>query len=198
MLQRCSRICWKWSMFWKACNKQSTWECWMCTGCYQQRSATDSARTRSWSGIPKMTVSKILAQNLGMKCIVANSFCDFCYQSRRNIVLQLEMSWFKQLPMNWIFSRRSYPRRGLRQHCPISSINVSSFHSTWLGIFWTSQKFGMKYWCCGGYITPISYLSVSNIIYQYYHSIYSILSWSHFNIVVLFFLTSTSSHLTNF
>ena len=39
--------------FWKACNKQNTWECWMCTGCYQQRLATDSVRTRSWSGDSK-------------------------------------------------------------------------------------------------------------------------------------------------
>ena len=36
-LQRWLRICWKWSMFWTACNKQNTWECWMCTGCSQQR-----------------------------------------------------------------------------------------------------------------------------------------------------------------
>ena len=41
MLQRWSRICWKWSTFWKACNKQNTWECWRCRGCNQQRSATD-------------------------------------------------------------------------------------------------------------------------------------------------------------
>ena len=36
-LQRWSRVCWKWSTFWKACNKQNTWECWMCTGCDQWR-----------------------------------------------------------------------------------------------------------------------------------------------------------------
>ena len=49
MLQRWSRICWKWSTFWKACNKQNTWECCTCMGCNQQRSVTDSVRTRSWS-----------------------------------------------------------------------------------------------------------------------------------------------------
>ena len=50
MLQRWLRICWKWSTFWKACDKQNTWECWVCMGCNHQRSATDSERTRSWSG----------------------------------------------------------------------------------------------------------------------------------------------------
>ena len=44
------RICWKWSTFWKACNKQNTWECWTCAGCSQQRSVTDSVRPRVWSG----------------------------------------------------------------------------------------------------------------------------------------------------
>ena len=49
ILQRWSRICWKGSMFWKACTKQNTWECWTCMGCNQQRLMTDSVRTRSWS-----------------------------------------------------------------------------------------------------------------------------------------------------
>ena len=53
-LQRWLRMCWKRSMFWKAWNKRNTWECWTCTGCNQQRSATDSARTRSSSGDPKI------------------------------------------------------------------------------------------------------------------------------------------------
>ena len=38
--------------------------------------------------IPKTTASKILMQDLGMKHVV-RSFHGFCYQSRRNIVLQL-------------------------------------------------------------------------------------------------------------
>ena len=37
MLQTRSTICWKWSMFWKTCNKQNTWGCWACMGCNQQR-----------------------------------------------------------------------------------------------------------------------------------------------------------------
>ena len=37
MLQRSSRICWKWVTFWKAWNKQNTWECWTRMGCNQER-----------------------------------------------------------------------------------------------------------------------------------------------------------------
>ena len=38
-----------------------------------------------------------------------NSFCGFCYWSRRNIVLQLLMTSFKLLPMTQISSRRLSP-----------------------------------------------------------------------------------------
>ena len=68
-LQRCSRICWKWS----TCNKQNTWECWTCIGYNQQRSVTDSARVEAHLGISKTTVSEILMQDLGMKCVMAKS-----------------------------------------------------------------------------------------------------------------------------
>ena len=47
------RICWKWPTFWKACNKQDTWGYWTCPGCNQQTSASDSVRTRNWSGDPQ-------------------------------------------------------------------------------------------------------------------------------------------------
>ena len=52
MLQRWLRICWKWPAFWKACNKQDTWESWTCTGCNQHRSVT-AVRIRSWTGDSK-------------------------------------------------------------------------------------------------------------------------------------------------
>ena len=71
MLPRWSRICWKWSRFWKACNKQSTWEWWTCSGCNQQRSATDRWELEADLGIPKTAVSEILMQDLGMKRVVA-------------------------------------------------------------------------------------------------------------------------------
>ena len=83
--------------------------CLMCTSCNQQRSATDSIRTRSWSGDSKNYYVRDLTQDLFMKHVAANSFCGFCYQSRRNIMLQLLMTWFKPLPMNQISSRMSQP-----------------------------------------------------------------------------------------
>ena len=55
---------------WKACDKQNTSEGWKCTGCYQQRSATDSARARSWSGDSKRCFWG-LTQDLGLKCVLA-------------------------------------------------------------------------------------------------------------------------------
>ena len=70
MLQRWLRISWKWSFFWKACNKQNTWEWWACTACNPQRSATDSVRTRSWSGDSK----KYCAQDCKTR-----SRCETCH-----------------------------------------------------------------------------------------------------------------------
>ena len=43
-------------------------------------------------GIPKSTFSEILMQDFGMKYVRQNLFCGFCYQSRRNIMLQLLMT----------------------------------------------------------------------------------------------------------
>ena len=62
---------WKRSTFWKACDKQNTWECWMCKGCNQQRSTTDSARARSWSGDSKNHSSEAVMQDPGTKHVMA-------------------------------------------------------------------------------------------------------------------------------
>ena len=48
---------------------------------------------------------RILAWNV----LWRNSFRGFCHQSRRNIILQLLMTWFKPLPVKQISSRRSWP-----------------------------------------------------------------------------------------
>ena len=69
-LQRWLRVCWKWSTFWKACNKENTWECWTCTGCNQQGSVTDSVRTRSWSGD---------SQNYCVQDFDAGSWHEMCH-----------------------------------------------------------------------------------------------------------------------
>ena len=90
MLRRWSRICWKGSMFWKACNKQNTWEWWMCMGCNQQRSATDSARAGSWSGDSKNYC--VWGFDVGWNVSGQNLFHGCCCQSRRNIMLQLLMT----------------------------------------------------------------------------------------------------------
>ena len=58
-------------------------------------------------GIPKTTVSKIWMQYLAWNMLCQNLSHGFCYQSRRNIMLQLLMMWFKLPPMNQISSRRS-------------------------------------------------------------------------------------------
>ena len=70
-LQRWLRICWKRSTFWKACNKQNTWECWTCMGCNQLRSAADSARTRFWSGHSKNCCVRDWTKGPGVKHVVA-------------------------------------------------------------------------------------------------------------------------------
>ena len=85
-------ICWKWPTFWGACNKQNTWEHWKCTGCNQQRSATDSVRTRSWPGDSQTYGVWRFDQDLGGNILWQNLFSGFCYQRRRNIVLQLLMT----------------------------------------------------------------------------------------------------------
>ena len=136
MLQRWSRICWKWSTFWKACNKQNTWECWMCMGCSLQRWATDSVKTRSWSGDSKNTVSEILTHDLGMKCVMAKFIPGFCYQSRRNIVLQLGELWGPKVP-TLKGTEASLPYVQCFFFLVSSSVNVSIFLITQLDSFWT-------------------------------------------------------------
>ena len=129
MFQRWSRICWKWSTFWKACNKQNTWDCWTCTGCNQQRLVIDSVRTRSWSGeFHKLLCLRFWHRLLAWKMSWQNSFCSFCYQSRRNIVLQLLMTWFRPLTTSQISSRKPGLWRGLRRHCPVYNFSCIFFY----------------------------------------------------------------------
>ena len=125
MLQRWSRICWKWSTFWKACSEQNTWECWMYMGCNQQRSAAGSVRTRRWSGdwFQKLLCLRFWCRILAWNVSWPNSFHGFCYQSRRNIVLQLLMMMLGE--------RCEVPRcllwRGLRCHCLIYNVSCISY-----------------------------------------------------------------------
>ena len=62
-------ICWKWSTFWKACNKQNTWECWMCTAAINKDQKLTVWELEASLGIPKPTVSDVLTR------ILAETFC---------------------------------------------------------------------------------------------------------------------------
>ena len=56
-------------------------------------------------GIPETTVLRFWCGILVWNVSGQNLFCSFCYQSRRNIMLQLPMTWFEPLPVNQISSR---------------------------------------------------------------------------------------------
>ena len=125
MLQRWSRICWKWSMFWKACNKHNTWELWTCTGCNQQRWATDSVRTR---------FQKLLCLSLRFWCrILAWNVCGricsargSCNQSGRNIMLWLGELCAALKCLLW---------RGLRCHCFMYNVSYILYLLQWMSLF---------------------------------------------------------------
>ena len=107
-------------------------------------------------GIPKTTVSKILTRILAWYVFWQNSFHGFCYQSRRNIMLQLLMTWFQQRILQSALNSGRYA--GTTVWDPkvltlkvtkaslsyaqcflyfLSSINVCIFHIIWLYTFWT-------------------------------------------------------------
>ena len=69
-------------------------------GCNQQRSSADSAKTRSWSGIPKTTMSKILRQDLGMKCVMAK-FCSLTSAARTEGTSCCSCWWFDSNFYQW-------------------------------------------------------------------------------------------------
>ena len=91
-------------------------------------------------GIPKTTVSKTWHRIWTWNVSWQNSFCSFCYQNRRNIVLQLLMTWFKPLPMNQISSSRPNQRWivGLQlwsgNEGPVVSMDVTWFSTPKEGV----------------------------------------------------------------
>ena len=70
-------------------------------------------------GILETTVSEILMQNLGMKCVVAKFIQGFCYRSRRSIMLQLGEPCEVPKCLLW---------RGLRCHCPMYNVSCIFFN----------------------------------------------------------------------
>ena len=130
MLQRWLRISWKWSMFWKACKKQNTWECWTCTGCNKDRWLTVQ-ELEADLGIPKTTVSKILTQDLGMKCVMAKFIPwlllpeqkEYCAAIANDLIQTVtnEPDFLKKVITGdelWVPFWRV-----LRHHCPVHNVS---------------------------------------------------------------------------
>ena len=89
MLQRWSRIYWMWPMFWKACNKKNTWECWTLPATINtDQQLTVQEREADW-GIPKTTASETLMQDVGMKCIEEKFILQPLLPKRRNTLRHL-------------------------------------------------------------------------------------------------------------
>ena len=116
---------------------------WTCMGCNQQRSVTDSARTRSWPGDTRNYCVSFWHRILAWSLSWQNPFCGFCYQSRRNIVLSAAVA-------NDAGRTVWGPKLSILQETEVSlscvqcflylvsfSINISIFHITWLSTFWT-------------------------------------------------------------
>ena len=122
-------------MFWKACNKQTPWECLMCMGCNQQWLVTDSERTRSWSGIPKSTVYEILMEDLGMKCVAAKFILWLLLSEQKehhaavaNDLIQTATR-FGTLWL-WLFSKLKSPLKG-KWFQTVSEIQQNSMGQWW-------------------------------------------------------------------
>ena len=91
---------------WKACNEQNTWECWMCTGCNQQRSTTDGVRTRSWSGDSK---------NYCVRGLDAGSWHEMCHGKICSDLIQTATSEPDLVPCNFgLFPKLKSPLKGKR------------------------------------------------------------------------------------
>ena len=126
----------KGSTFWKACYTQNTWECWRCTGGNQQRSVTDSARTRSWSGDSKSYCVRDFDAGSWRETLYQNSSCSFCTRAEGTSCC----SWQNCVRSQGAYVEGDWDVVVLLQcflYLVSSSINVSSFHIMWLDTFWT-------------------------------------------------------------
>ena len=136
-LQRWSRICWKQTMSWEACDKQNTWECWTCAAAINKDQWPTVWEPEAPQGILKTTVSEILMQDLGMKCAVA-TFVPWLLlpeHKEHRAAVRRTVWGLKVSTLKGIEASLSYVQGFL--YFLSSLINVSSFHSTWLDTFWT-------------------------------------------------------------
>ena len=102
MLPRWLRICSKWSTFRRPAASRTPEDVQHAQAAIKKDQQLTAQELEADWGIPKTTVSEIL-RVLAWIVSWQNSFRSFCYQGRRNIVLQLLMTWFKPLPMNRIW-----------------------------------------------------------------------------------------------
>ena len=130
MLQRWSRMCWEWSVFWKVCNKQNTWECWtLWAAINKDQQATDSVRTRHRPGNSKnYYVQDFDPGSWHETC--HGKICSMSSATRAEgtscCSCTMLMTWFKLLPM-MLGELCEVPRcllwKGLRCHCPMYNVS---------------------------------------------------------------------------
>ena len=109
MLPRWLRICSKWSTFRRPAASRTPEDVQHAQAAIKKDQQLTAQELEADWGIPKTTVSEIL-RVLAWIVSWQNSFRSFCYQGRRNIVLQLLMTWFKPLPMNRIWQLLAFPK----------------------------------------------------------------------------------------
>ena len=155
MRQRWLRFCWKWCSFWKACNKQNTWECWTWTRCSQERSTTQVTQrpvqprfgTLQLQAFPQTKITFKSEEISGHqwdsgkynRAADGDSNKGFC---RVFWTVEKMLRELSDVPRCLLWRR-------LRCYCPIlvsCSINVSIFHITWLDTFWTNLTLKIKKW----------------------------------------------------
>ena len=109
MLQRWSRFCWKW--FLTHSGRPVTGRTPEIIECVWAAINKDRQLTvrelEADLGIPKLLCLRFWCRIWAWNVLWQNSFHSFCYQSERNIMQQLLMTWFKLLPMNQISPWRS-------------------------------------------------------------------------------------------
>ena len=122
----------------------------MCTGCNQRRLATDSVRTRSWSGDSK---------NHRVWDFDAGSWHEMCRGKIHSIASATGAegasccSWENCVRSQGAYFEGDWRVIVLCTMCLVSSsVNDSIFHITWLDTFWTDLTFkDFKVWIWGGH-----------------------------------------------
>ena len=110
-----------------------------CTGYNQQRSASDSARIRSWSGDSRNYCSEILMWDLGMKRVRAKFVLQLLLPEQKkhraavaNDLIRTTTSKSDFLKVMMLGHPCEVPRcllwRGLRRYCPVDNVSYIFFN----------------------------------------------------------------------